>query len=80
MLKPFQILVLVKNKIYIIKEVLFYEVIIKKVDSKKDIKNIKSKIINESLQEGETIINELKNGDRKGYTNMNDLIKSLNDN
>ena len=32
----------------------------------------------ESLDEGEQILQELKSGKRKGYTNMNDLIDSLN--
>lgn len=44
-----------------------------------EVKINRNKDLYESLQESQTIINELKNGDRKGYTNMNDLIKSLND-
>ncbi len=33
----------------------------------------------DALNEGTYIIQELKNGKRKGYTNMDDLISSLND-
>lgn len=33
----------------------------------------------DALNEGTYIIQELKTGKRKGYTNMNDLISSLND-
>ena len=33
----------------------------------------------DALNEGAYIIQELKNGKRKGYTNMDDLISSLND-
>ena len=34
----------------------------------------------ESLNEGETILQEIKTGKRKGYTNMKDLINALNEN
>ena len=33
----------------------------------------------EALEEGEQIIKDLKNGQRKGYSNMDDLTNSLND-
>lgn len=33
----------------------------------------------EALQEGEKILQDLKTGKRKGYTNMHDLIESLNE-
>lgn len=33
----------------------------------------------DALNEGTYIIQELKTGKRKGYTNMDDLIRSLND-
>lgn len=33
----------------------------------------------DALNEASYIIQELKNGKRKGYTNMDDLISSLND-
>lgn len=38
-----------------------------------------SKELLESLKEGEIILQELKDGKRQGYNNMNDLIKSLNE-
>lgn len=34
----------------------------------------------EALEEGEQIIQEIKEGKRKGYNNMTDLINSLNKN
>ncbi len=39
-----------------------------------------SKELLEALEEEEEILKDLKSGKRKGYTNMNDLIKSLNEN
>lgn len=36
-----------------------------------------SKELLEALEEGEKIIQEIKNGKRQGYNNMNDLIHSL---
>ena len=33
----------------------------------------------EALEEGEQIIRDLKSGKRKGYTNMKDLVNSLNE-
>ena len=45
-----------------------------------EVKNPKpTKELLEALDEGEKVFNELKSGKRTGYTNMNDLIKSLND-
>ncbi len=38
-----------------------------------------SKELSEALQEGEQIIKNLKSGKRKGYRNMDDLIKSLDE-
>lgn len=38
-----------------------------------------SKKLLDALEEGEQIIKEIKSGKRKGYTNMKDLIDSLND-
>lgn len=38
-----------------------------------------SKELLEALQEGEQIIQDIKNGKRKGYNNMNDLLKALNE-
>ena len=32
-----------------------------------------------ALKEGEDILQEINNGKRKGYNNMEDLIKSLNE-
>lgn len=43
-----------------------------------EIKNPKpSKELIEALEEGKQIIQEIKEGKRKGYSNMADLIKSL---
>lgn len=36
-----------------------------------------SKELIEALEEGEKILNDLRSGKRKGYNNMNDLFKSL---
>ena len=36
-----------------------------------------SKELKKALKESKTIIKEIKAGKRKGYNNMNDLIKSL---
>jgi len=45
-----------------------------------EVKNYRpSKELLEALNEGEIISKELKSGKRKGYDNMNDLIKSLNE-
>ena len=38
-----------------------------------------SKELKEALIEGEQIVQDIKAGKRKGYKNMNDLIKALND-
>lgn len=38
-----------------------------------------SKELLEALEEGEQIIKEIKEGKRKGYKNMTDLINSLNE-
>ncbi len=38
-----------------------------------------SKEEKEALIEGEQIVKDIKAGKRKGYKNMNDLIKALND-
>jgi DNA-damage-inducible protein J len=45
-----------------------------------EVKNTKpNKELLEALQEGEVILQEIKEGKRKGYSNMPDLIKSLNE-
>ncbi len=38
-----------------------------------------SKELLEALDEGKKIIEDIKNGKRKGFTNMEDLIRSLNE-
>lgn len=38
-----------------------------------------SKELMEALQEGEQILQDLKNGKRKGYSSMQDFIESLNE-
>ena len=43
------------------------------------VKKKKKKELLDALNEGTYIIQELKTGKRKGYTNMDDLISSLND-
>ena len=44
-----------------------------------EVKNPKlSKELIEAINEGDSIIQEIKNGKRKGYNNMEDLINSLN--
>ena len=44
-----------------------------------EVKNPKlSKELIEAINEGDSIIQEIKNGKRKGYNNMEDLITSLN--
>ncbi len=43
-----------------------------------EVKNPKpSKELLDALQEGEQIVEDIKNGKRKGYTNMEDLMHSL---
>ena len=45
-----------------------------------EVKNPKpSKELLESLREGEKIIQEIKEGKREGYSNMEDLINALNE-
>lgn len=45
-----------------------------------EVKNSKpNRELIESLEEGQVILQELKSGKRQGYNNMNDLIKSLNE-
>lgn len=38
-----------------------------------------SKELLEAIQEGDVILQEMKEGKRKGYTNMKDLIDALNE-
>lgn len=38
-----------------------------------------SKELMEALEEGEQILKDIKSGKRKGYNNINDLFKSLNE-
>lgn len=45
-----------------------------------EVKNPKpSKELLEALKEGEVILQDLKTGKRQGYTNMTDLLDSLNE-
>ena len=46
-----------------------------------EVKNSKpNKELLEAIEEGKQIIQDIKSGKRTGYSNMEDLIKSLNDN
>lgn len=45
-----------------------------------EVKNKKpNKELLESLKEGEVILQEIKDGKRKGYSNMTDLLNALNE-
>ena len=43
-----------------------------------DLVEIVTGAVVEAINEGDSIIQEIKSGKRKGYTNMEDLITSLN--
>ena len=50
------------------------------LDKNDDLDNYFSKQeINDALKESDKIIKDIKNGKRKGYDNMSDFIKSLNE-
>ena len=45
-----------------------------------EVKNVSpTKDLEDALEEGKIILQKLKKGERKGYNNMNDFIKSLDD-
>ncbi len=59
---------------------MFLKQIIKNDGIPFEVKNPKpTKELLEALQEGEDIIKDIKAGKRKGYNNMDELIKALNE-
>ena len=59
---------------------MFLKQIIKNDGIPFEVKNPKpTKELLEALQEGEDIIKDIKDGKRKGYNNMDELIKALNE-